>query len=381
MVMKIVLWVIFLSALLVFSLGNAMVIPIPIINSTTKKYKTPDDYYSDIRASQGVFSRTIEPMSNASKSTFSGSNVNAVKGNMFSDTVKGVAASGPNNSGYAIKGPNGIHTGTSPYGKDDVTQWKNEKTQPSCADTLYGCCSDNITTSLEDGSNCPSSSTSSSSTSSSSTSSPYGMCDDGVTPKNSSGSNCSTYPPSSPTIYILPVQSSTTTPTPYTPTTQTQPTTYTQGPPPPTQPTQPPPTQPTTQPVPYTTPTTTPSQPASYTTQPPPTQIPQTNQTTQSPDQPQSQPVPYSSYASQPLPSDQSQTQPVQSSIQAYNTDTVFLSSPQSINSNCPSPQPCPPCGRCPEPSFDCKKVPNYASTNSEYLPVPVLNDFSQFGM
>jgi hypothetical protein len=25
--------------------------------------------------------------------------------------------------------------------------------------------------------------------------------------------------------------------------------------------------------------------------------------------------------------------------------------------------------------------VPNYASTNSEYLPMPVLTDFSQFGM
>ena len=47
----------------------------------------------------------------------------------------------------------------------------------------------------------------------------------------------------------------------------------------------------------------------------------------------------------------------------------------------CPTPPPCPPCGRCPEPSFECKKVPNYASTNSEFLPMPVLGDFSQFGM
>ena len=43
--------------------------------------------------------------------------------------------------------------------------------------------------------------------------------------------------------------------------------------------------------------------------------------------------------------------------------------------------QPCPPCGRCPEPSFECKKVPNYNAINNEYLPAPVLNDFSQFGM
>jgi hypothetical protein len=43
--------------------------------------------------------------------------------------------------------------------------------------------------------------------------------------------------------------------------------------------------------------------------------------------------------------------------------------------------QPCPPCARCPEPSFDCKKVPNYSlGTANTYLPRPVLNDFSQFG-
>jgi len=89
---------------------------------------------------------------------------------------------------------------------------------------------------------------------------------------------------------------------------------------------------------------------------------------------------------------------------------------------------PCPPCARCPEPSFDCKKVPNYNSlsssnnnnnncssfpnynsldnnnsnfapfpnynslnnnnnnnnsnsNNSKFLPVPVLSDFSSFGM
>ena len=45
-----------------------------------------------------------------------------------------------------------------------------------------------------------------------------------------------------------------------------------------------------------------------------------------------------------------------------------------------PAP-PCPPCARCPEPAFECKKVPNYTSNNTEYLPRPVLADFSQFGM
>ena len=43
---------------------------------------------------------------------------------------------------------------------------------------------------------------------------------------------------------------------------------------------------------------------------------------------------------------------------------------------------PCPPCERCPEPAFDCKRVPNYNSvTSNQYLPRPVLTDFSQFGM
>lgn len=42
---------------------------------------------------------------------------------------------------------------------------------------------------------------------------------------------------------------------------------------------------------------------------------------------------------------------------------------------------PCPPCARCPEPAFDCKKVPNYNAFNPDYMPVPVLNDFSGFGM
>jgi hypothetical protein len=42
---------------------------------------------------------------------------------------------------------------------------------------------------------------------------------------------------------------------------------------------------------------------------------------------------------------------------------------------------PCPPCARCPEPAFDCKKVPNYNAFNQNYMPVPVLSDFSGFGM
>jgi hypothetical protein len=52
---------------------------------------------------------------------------------------------------------------------------------------------------------------------------------------------------------------------------------------------------------------------------------------------------------------------------------------PQNIDlDQCP---PCPACARCQEPSFDCKKVPNYNAFNPQDMPVPVLNDFSSFGM
>jgi hypothetical protein len=42
---------------------------------------------------------------------------------------------------------------------------------------------------------------------------------------------------------------------------------------------------------------------------------------------------------------------------------------------------PCPACARCPEPSFECKKVPNYSAIDNAYLPQPVISDFSTFGM
>jgi hypothetical protein len=46
-----------------------------------------------------------------------------------------------------------------------------------------------------------------------------------------------------------------------------------------------------------------------------------------------------------------------------------------------PKCPPCPACARCPEPSFECKKVPNYNAINDTYLPQPIINDFSSFGM
>ena len=57
---------------------------------------------------------------------------------------------------------------------------------------------------------------------------------------------------------------------------------------------------------------------------------------------------------------------------------SVTQSSYHKEKESCP---PCKPCGRCPEPAFECKKVPNYNAIDEQYLPQPVLSDFSQFGM
>jgi hypothetical protein len=52
---------------------------------------------------------------------------------------------------------------------------------------------------------------------------------------------------------------------------------------------------------------------------------------------------------------------------------------PSVTNNSTDNCQPCPPCARCPEPAFECKKVPNYQSNNVNYLPRPLLNNFSTF--
>jgi len=56
----------------------------------------------------------------------------------------------------------------------------------------------------------------------------------------------------------------------------------------------------------------------------------------------------------------------------------IIKSSDSMDVTKCP---PCKPCGRCPEPQFSCKKVPNYGAVNQDFMPMPVLNDFSTFGM
>jgi len=77
------------------------------------------------------------------------------------------------------------------------------------------------------------------------------------------------------------------------------------------------------------------------------------------------------------------------SQIPAGQEDLYILKS-EIVPPVCPAPitachhktdkcAPCPPCGRCPEPNFECKKVPSYKPDNND-LPVPVLSPFSTFG-
>jgi hypothetical protein len=304
---------------------------------------------------------------------YNGPNVNA--GKYSGPNVSGYAASGPNNSGYAVQGPNGnMYTNATPtcnlsqYGccPDNLTA-KNVDgsncapvTASGCALTPYGCCTDNVTTKNADGSNCASAtisgllgsnvnagkysgpnvtayaakgpnnsgyvvqgpnenvySGSSSDSVGGCSTTQYGCCPDNVTAKNSDGSSCNTTSGSCSNTQYGCCQDNITVKNANGSNCSTYP---------------PPPVQQNTNTV----------------FIPPPTMPPVENSPSSS-----------STYA----PADDSKT----------DTSTTCPS--------CPTPQPCPPCGRCPEPSFDCKKVPNYSSTNSEYLPMPVLSDFSQFGM
>lgn len=42
--------------------------------------------------------------------------------------------------------------------------------------------------------------------------------------------------------------------------------------------------------------------------------------------------------------------------------------------------QPCPPCGRCPEPAFECKKVPTYSPMHISKVP-EALGEYSTYGV
>jgi hypothetical protein len=75
--------------------------------------------------------------------------------------------------------------------------------------------------------------------------------------------------------------------------------------------------------------------------------------------------------------------QALQLQVGLAGSDTPMAANPAPVSSPAPANQdtpPCPACERCPEPAFECKKVPNYRSPSMQnYMPIPVLNDFSKF--
>jgi hypothetical protein len=90
-------------------------------------------------------------------------------------------------------------------------------------------------------------------------------------------------------------------------------------------------------------------------------------------------------YSTMPPGIPASQIPPGQEDLYILKSEVVPPVCPVCPSSaSCPRQEKCPPCpacARCPEPSFECKKVPNYNAINDDYLPQPVIADFSQFGM
>lgn len=76
--------------------------------------------------------------------------------------------------------------------------------------------------------------------------------------------------------------------------------------------------------------------------------------------------------------------QPQPPQVGLAGSATPMAANPAPVSSPAPAENkdtpPCPACERCPEPAFECKKVPNYRSPSMQnYMPIPVLNDFSKF--
>jgi len=77
-------------------------------------------------------------------------------------------------------------------------------------------------------------------------------------------------------------------------------------------------------------------------------------------------------------------TTPPPANVGLAGSATPMAAEPSSVSTpaaaNNKDTPPCPACERCPEPAFECKKVPNYRSQSMQnYMPLPILNDFSKF--
>ena len=141
---------------------------------------------------------------------------------------------------------------------------------------------------------------------------------------------------------------------------------------------------------------------------PPPPPPPSTNPTTPSTNPPPNTNT-NTTYTNYPYPTRNNQPSNQQNDVQYPNyydsfpkgvpknqilpgQEDLYILKSQVVPPVCPACNPvviyknkpceaCPACARCPEPSFECKKVPNYNAVNNEFLPKPILNSFSSFGM
>jgi hypothetical protein len=303
----------------------------------------------------------------SSNNTWSINGLKFSAGKISAPNTTAYAAKGPNNAGLVIEAPNG-----------NVFTLSTTNQLTGCADTQYGCCPDGVTSKNDaNGSNCAIGGCAGTQ---------YGCCPDGVTYKNVDGTNCSPYPPPpiggcAGTQYgccpdnVTAKMADGSNCAPYPPPPSITNTVFI-----------PPPRMPLVENS-YSNSTEYASADGTSDSMTNTSNY-NSNTSSNSNSNNSSNNSNSNSNSNNSNSNSNSNNSSNNNSNGMFNSlNNMFNSSNNSSNStesscpSCPAPQPCPPCGRCPEPSFDCKKVPNYSSTNSEYLPMPVLSDFSQFGM
>lgn len=380
--MFLVAWFVILCAWLYVSLGH--VVEIPRVFGYQPKplmYTSMPDYYADTKASLGVFHQTIEPMAVSNEHTPATATSNAQPTNRFTDTSiptkkppsPNVAPSSfetksrPNVSAQASnvstatgkmsmnvpaqEPSSGIASTCGPYGccpSSSIPKNKSGSNCSACGSSKFGCCPDGVTPRTANG--CPA---------------PYscgntqfGCCPDGTAKTDDAGSNCSPYPP----VYTISNTGSTNTGSTGSTSTGSTGSTSTGS------------TGSTSTGSTGSTSTGSTSTGSTGSTSTGATGASSDSvyvSTASDPSAPYSAGDPYATVTAT------SYSTPTTASAYEPQTNTVFLTPPKNkYKSECPEPEPCRPCGRCPAPAFDCKKVPNYANMDSDFLPVPISETY-----